>query len=442
MGHPDPSDRADHLRADGVAIVAGSVTDLAGVTRAKYVPVSRLGAFTRAGMGVSPSWSVFCVDSGIAFTPSIGVAGDLRIRIDPDDVRVVEDGVGWAPGSLNDQYGEPAPLCTRTLLARYERAATDHGLDVQMGAELECTMLAADGGPATTEPWSPYGIRTSLDRSAFLVDLAATADRAGLPVEQLHTEYGHDQLEISLAPDTPVAAADAVILARIVLSRAAARHGLRISFSPVPFDGAAGNGAHLHLSLSDAKGPLLSGGDGPRGLRTSGAAAIAGVLDTLPDLLGLYAGSAVSALRLKPGNWAGATACWGLENREAAVRFIAATPGNPHGANMELKLIDPSANPYLAAAAFLGSALRGIDRTLALPEEIPENPAQSGISTRPLPLTQREALEAMDTSKAAAELLTPEIVEALVAVRRYELETFGDMPPAQICDALRLAWTC
>lgn len=442
MGHPDPSDRADHLRADGVAIVAGSVTDLAGVTRAKYVPVSRLGAFTRAGMGVSPSWSVFCVDSGIAFTPSIGVAGDLRIRIDPDDVRVVEDGVAWAPGSLNDQYGEPAPLCTRTLLARYERAATDHGLDVQMGAELECTMLAADGGPATTEPWSPYGIRTSLDRSAFLVDLAATADRAGLPVEQLHTEYGHDQLEISLAPDTPVAAADAVILARIVLSRAAARHGLRISFSPVPFDGAAGNGAHLHLSLSDAKGPLLSGGDGPRGLRTSGAAAIAGVLDTLPDLLGLYAGSAVSALRLKPGNWAGATACWGLENREAAVRFIAATPGNPHGANMELKLIDPSANPYLAAAAFLGSALRGIDRTLALPEEIPENPAQSGVSTRPLPLSQREALEAMDTSKAAAELLTPEIVEALVAVRRYELETFGDMPPAQICDALRLAWTC
>lgn len=442
MGHPDPSDRADHLRADGVAIVAGSVTDLAGVTRAKYVPVSRLGAFTRAGMGVSPSWSVFCVDSGIAFTPSIGVAGDLRIRIDPDDVRVVEDGVGWAPGSLNDQYGEPAPLCTRTLLARYERAATDHGLDVQMGAELECTMLAADGGPATTEPWSPYGIRTSLDRSAFLVDLAATADRAGLPVEQLHTEYGHDQLEISLAPDTPVAAADAVILARIVLSRAAARHGLRISFSPVPFDGAAGNGAHLHLSLSDAKGPLLSGGDGPRGLRTSGAAAIAGVLDTLPDLLGLYAGSAVSALRLKPGNWAGATACWGLENREAAVRFFAATPGNPHGANMELKLIDPSANPYLAAAAFLGSALRGIDRTLALPEEIPENPAQSGVSTRPLPLSQREALEAMDTSKAAAELLTPEIVEALVAVRRYELETFGDMPPAQICDALRLAWTC
>lgn len=441
MGDPDlPA--VDILREEGVAIVAGSVTDLAGVTRAKYVPVSRLGAFTRSGMGVSPSWSVFCVDSGIAFTPTIGVAGDLRIRIDAEDLRVIEAGVAWAPGVLTDQHGEPAALCTRTRLALAERAAADRGLAVKMGAELECTMLAADAGPATSEPWSPYGIRTSLDRSAFLVDLATSAERAGLSVEQLHTEYGHDQLEMSLAPDTPVATADAVILARIVLSRVASRHGLRISFSPVPFDGAAGNGAHLHLSLSDADGPLLSGGDGPHGLRADGAHAIAGVLDTLPDLIGVYAGSVASPLRLKPGNWAGATACWGLENREAAVRFVAATPGNPHGANMELKLIDPSANPYLAAAAFLGSALRGIDRAMDLPEEIPENPAQSDIATRPLPLAQPEALDAMETSQVAAELLTSDIVDALVAVRRYEQKTYGDQPPAQVCDAVRLAWTC
>ena len=88
MPLPDVED----LRARGVGLVAGSITDLAGVTRAKYVPLSRLEAFARAGMGVSPSWSVFCVDSGIAFTPNIGVDGDLRIRIDPADLRLVTDG--------------------------------------------------------------------------------------------------------------------------------------------------------------------------------------------------------------------------------------------------------------------------------------------------------------------------------------------------------------
>jgi glutamine synthetase len=430
------------LRAEGVELVAGSITDPAGVTRAKYVPLRRLGDFQRSGMGVSPSWSVFCVDSGIAFTPTIGVAGDQRIRIDPAEVRIIDAGVAWAPGNLTDQDGGSAPLCARSLLARTERAAAQRGLTVLVGAELECTMIAPDGGPASPEPWSPYGIRTSLDRSAFLVDLAATAERAGLQVEQIHTEYGHDQLEVSLAPNTPVATADAVILTRIVLGRAAARHGLRISFAPVAFEGAAGNGAHLHLSLTDERGPLFSGGDGPYGIRPEGGSAIAGVIDALPDLIGVYAGSALSALRLKPGNWAGAAACWGLENREAAVRFIAATAGSPHGANAELKLIDPSANPYLAAAAFLASALRGIDRGLDLPVEIPENPSQSAAPPPPLPIDQKSAIDALEHSAIAAELLTPDVVEALVAVRRYEQQTFGGRPPADITQALRLAWSC
>lgn len=435
-------DRIADLRAKGVELVAGSVTDPAGVTRAKYVPLRRLGDFQRSGMGVSPSWSVFCVDSGIAFTPTIGVAGDLRIRIDPATARVVDDGIAWAPGNLTDQAGDAAPLCVRSLLARTERATADRGLTALVGAELECTMIAPDGGPASTGPWSPYGIRTSLEHSAFLVDLATTADRAGLSIEQIHTEYGHDQLEVSLAPTTPVAAADAVILTRIVLGRAAARHGLRISFAPVPFEGAAGNGAHLHLSLADADGPLFSGGDGPYGIRPAGGAAIAGVVAALPDLLGVYAGSALSALRLKPGNWAGAVACWGLENREAAVRFIAATPGNPHGANAELKLVDPSANPYLAAAAFLGSALRGVDLGLDLPAEVPENPAESTTAPAPLATDQLSAVEALERSEVAAELLTPEMVEAVVAVRRHELATYGGRPPAETTQVLRLAWSC
>jgi glutamine synthetase len=166
------------------------------------------------------------------------------------------------------------------------------------------------------------------------------------------------------------------------------------------------------------------------------------VIEALPDLLGVYAGSAVSALRLKPGNWAGAAACWGLENREAAVRFVAATPGSPQGANAELKLIDPSANPYLAAAGLLGSALRGIDRGLDLPAEMSVNPAESATAPPPLPAGQRAVIEALENSAVAAELLSPEIIEGLVAVRRYELTTFGELSPAETTQALRLAWSC
>ncbi|MCX2713109.1 glutamine synthetase family protein [Mycolicibacterium sp. J2] len=437
---PDISEQLrTELRAEGVELVAGSLTDLAGVTRAKYVPLRRLDAFVTSGMGVSPSWSVFCVDSGIAFTPTIGVVGDQRLRIDPADLHTIGDGIAWAPASLGDQDGTAAPLCARSLLRATEQSLARRGLTALVGAELECTMLAPDGGHATAESWSPYGIRTSLDRAAFLSDLTVAAERSGLSIEQLHTEYGHDQLEVSLAPTTPVAAADAVILARIVIGRTAARHGLKISFSPVPFFGEAGNGAHLHLSLADGQGPLFSGGDGPHGMRADGAAAIAGVLDTLPDLLAVYAGSVLSATRLKPGNWAGAARCWGLENREAAVRFVAATAGNPHGANVELKIIDPSANPYLATLGFLGSALRGIEHGLALPQEVTDNPA--GVA-EPLPADQAHALDTFESSSTAAELLTSAVVEGVLAVRRYELTTFGTRPPADTIAALRLAWSC
>jgi hypothetical protein len=44
-------DRIEELHAHGVELVAGSVTDLAGVTGAKYVPLRRLGAGVHGGTG-------------------------------------------------------------------------------------------------------------------------------------------------------------------------------------------------------------------------------------------------------------------------------------------------------------------------------------------------------------------------------------------------------
>ncbi len=184
---------------------------------------------------------------------------------------------------------------------------------------------------------------------------------------------------------------------------------------------------------------------GPHGLTDAGAAAVAGVVAGLPELQGILAGSVLSPLRLKPGNWAGAFACWGLENREAGVRLCAETRGNPHGAHVELKCIDGSANPYLAATAFLGLALDGIARSLPLPAEVPVDPASLPEAQRaPLALasTQGEALDALEASPLARELLGPEIVDAVLAVRRYEQRTYGDADPEAVAAVCRLAFSC
>lgn len=441
-GQPDLDALMHELANDGVSLLLGTALDFAGVTRVKGVPVRRLRSFCESGMGASPIWNVFCAENGIAATPAIGVVGDLRLRLDPNEVRVIDDGLAWGPTSYHEQDGSISPLCARGRLAELERRGAELGVRPLMGTEIEFTLVAPDGSLLGAAGWSAYGMSAAVERRSFLIDLTETLERARVGVEQIHPEYATHQFEVSFAPRTPVAMADTGILARILIALVASRHGFGVSLSPVPATGGAGNGAHLHLSLCRDGANLFSAGAGPHGMTDEGGSAIAGALDLLPELIGIYAGSVLSGLRLMPNSWSGAAACWGLENREAAVRFIAGTQGNPHGANIELKVVDPSANLYLAAAAFLGSALSGIERGLTIPAEVTENPAgMPGFDKIRLATAQDEILERLSNSAIAGELFGKEIVDGVVAVRRHEASVFKDSAPDQIAEALRLAWS-
>lgn len=442
VGGPVESTAA-RLHDRSVTILLGTAVDYAGVIRAKAVPAPRFPAFVTAGMGASPSWLVFCVDMGIAFTSDFGVIGDLRLRIDPAATTILDHGVAWAPADFHQQDGGRFDGCPRWRLQRTVAALAEAGLTARTGAELEFVLVQPDGTARGGPAWQGYGVRPVLDEASLLTDLADSFENAGMPAEQLHAEYGTDQFEISLPPADPVTTADRTVLARILIGRAAARHGLGVSFSPVPFVGGAGSGAHLHLSLSDGDRPLLSGGTGPRGLTAPGAAAVAGLVGGLADVQAVLAGSVLSAHRVKPGNWAGAFACWGLENREAAVRLVAATPGSPHGASVEVKIIDGSANPYLAGACVLGLALDGIRRDLPLPAEVAVNPTElpeADQAALALAQDQPTALDRLEKSSLARELLGELVIDGTLAVRRHEQRVYG-ADPAAAAAALRLAFS-
>ncbi|WP_120521101.1 glutamine synthetase family protein [Arthrobacter celericrescens] len=430
------------LESDGVSLLVGTAVDYAGGIHCKGVPIRRLPEFQDAGMGASPSWNVFCADNGIAFTSSIGAVGDLRLRLDAARVRKVDDGLAWGPATFHEQDRTLSPLCPRGRLAAVVDSLTERGLSPLMGTELEFVLTTRDGGHLPKPGWTAYGMGAVSDRRGFLVDLTATLEAAGLGPEQIHAEYGEDQFEVSLAPAPPVEMADGCVLARILIGIVAARHGMAASFSPLPWTDGAGNGAHLHLSLHRDTTPLFGGSLGPHGITPEGGSAIGGILAGLDHFLGVYAGSVLSAQRLQPGRWSGAAACWGLENREAAVRFVAATAGNPHGANVELKVVDPSANIYLAAAALVGSALHGIDAGLPLPAEVPGNPADADDwPATAIDADQATILEKLEASDLAGKTLGPDIVEGIVAVRRHEAAKFAGKDPAETAQALRFAWS-
>ncbi len=97
----------------------------------------------------------------------------------------------------------------------------------------------------------------------------------------------------------------------------------------------------------------------------------------LPALSAVGSPSVASYLRLLPSRWAGAYACWGRENREAALRFITGTIGSESSAaNAELKSFDLSANPYLVVGAVIAVGLAGVDARRQLPPEVTGDPAQ------------------------------------------------------------------
>lgn len=436
------------LEADGVATLIGTVVNPAGLIHAKTVPLRRMGSFADPGLGASPVWHVFTIDqAGIVFGTQTGVVGDQRIRIDLNGLRILGDGLAWAPGSFFAQDGSPDPYCSRGALGRMEERLTAAGLDALVGHEMEFVLVGPDGSRLPAHLWAQYGLAGVLEFEGFVRDVTEAATASGVVIEQFHPEYGANQFEISLAPQTPVTAADQLILTRILVGRAARRYGLRVSLSPVPFAGSVGSGAHQHFSLQHDGVPLFSGGSGAAGMTPKGEAAVAGLVAGLPQAQGVLSGSILSGLRMQPGHWSGATVCWGTENREAAVRFLSGGPGNPYGANVEVKIVDPSANPYFATAAILGLALDGIERGLPIPPEVTVDPAaltaeqRTAAGVEVLPESQVAAIDALDGSALLRGILGDPAVDAIVAVRRYEQENFADLEPDELADKFRLSWS-
>jgi glutamine synthetase len=436
------------LEGEGVDAVIGTVVNPAGLTHAKTVPIRRAGAFADPGVGASRVWHGFAIDqTGIAFTEHNNVVGDERVRIDLTALRLLGDGLAWAPASFFEQDGTPVPACSRGTLARVEATLAEAGITASVGHEIEFLLVDPSGHQLPSTLWAQYGLAGVLEHEAFVRDVIAAAAVAGVAIEQLHPEYGANQFEISLAPQSPVAAADQLVLTRIIVGRVARRHGMRVSLSPAPYVGSAGCGAHQHFSLRNSAGPLFSGGAGSQGMTSKGESAVAGVLRGLPEAQGVLCGSIVSGLRLHPGNWAGAYACWGTENREAALRFVVSGPGNPHGGNVEVKVVDPSANPYFATATVLGLALDGITEKAVLPAETRVDPAaltdaeraRAGITL--LSTSQAHTIGALDNSRRVRSILSDPAVDAVVAVRRFEQEHYDHLNREQLADKFRMAWS-
>ena len=223
-------------------------------------------------------------------------------------------------------------------------------------------------------------------------------------------EDGIGQVEIDFSFCEAGEMCDRFVLLRTMANAVARKHGAYATWMPKPMGNRTGSGAHLNVSLHDfeTETNLFKGDDDPRGLGSSQLfyQFVAGVLKHLPAITAVACPTVNSYKRLvKQGSmsgftWAPVYACYGDNNRTNAIRVPA--PGR-----LELRLADPSYNPYLVTAMVLNAGLDGIEKNLD-----PGNPhtdnmylksdaelADLGVTY--LPRTLGEALDAFEASDLA-----------------------------------------
>jgi len=438
------------LEERGVVAVATTFVDNSGIARVKAVPLDRLPNLASWGVGSSKSFDRFRFDDWIAApTDGSGPVGDLRIL--PDLTRLVvleaQPGWAWAPADRYQQSGEPHPQCSRVLLQRLTDELMADNITVRTAYEIEWVVSLGDGADFTPAVEGPgYGMSRLIGQSDYSRDLVQALVAQGVHVEQFHPEYAPGQFELSVGPEAPVQAADTSVLVRTTIRAVGNKYGLRTSFSPKVAVPGVGNGGHVHLSLWRDDQNLMAGGSGPSGMTDAAEAFGAGILQHLPALLAIGAPSPVSYLRLVPSHWAGAYACWGLENREAALRMVTGSSGSgPWAANLEVKCFDLLANPYLLLAGLLAAGTAGLRAGATLPPPVDVDPAALGEDelarrgiTR-LPQTLAAATDAFESDEVLRSAFGADLAASIVAVRRSEDELFADADDADIAAATRWA---
>ncbi len=455
---------ARRLAASGVEAVALAHVDNAGVTLVKCIPLRRFEEAARFGIGLSPVFSVFLVNDSITSSTHIsGPAGDTRLVPDPENTVALAASPGWAiaPVDQFDQEGEPFPACARTFARRMIGRLADLGLELRGSFEVEFFLGSREWAGAPRQPQGPtdvepqprpahagpaYGAIALADVEPFATDLIRALEAQGTGVMQFHPEYSTGQLEISVPHRTGIAIADINLVLRHTVRAVARTHGLAASFAPVVFAGLVGNGMHIHLSLWDRRGRnLFQGGRGPEGMARRAEAFTAGVLASLPALTAVTAPSVASYERLQPHRWSGPWACWGRENREAALRFVTGMVGSrATAANLELKAMDSSSNPYLALGAIVAAGIDGLERELSLPEPVPPvDPAsipparRRAMGIRQLPSSLGEAIRELERSSVLRTAMGEVLFDAFLATRRGERDLFEGMDPERVVAAHR-----
>jgi len=423
-----PERLADLVAAHDVRFVLAMFVDLTGKPCAKLVPARSADELQDDGVGFA----------GFAAGPLGQTPSDPDMIVRPDlrsftPLPMVREGMAVVQC---DPYlrGELWPFAPRVILQAVAGQQHAKRRELYVGAEAEYFLVQrlpdgsirpADSLDQADQPcYDAHGLTRMYDH---LTSVADAMNGLGWGNYASDHEDANGQFEQNFAFDQALVTADRIVTLRYLVRSLAEKRGLTATFMPKPFADRTGSGMHFHLSLWDGATPLFPRASGasadpdgdpdgdPYGLGLSDLAYayVGGLLDHAPGLAAVIAPTVNSYKRTgarttaSGATWAPRRATYGGNDRSHLVRV-------PDEHRVELRAIDGSANPYLAAAAVLAAGADGLDRALdpgapqppgGLPDDAPELPRTLVEATEAFladPVV-RGALDAADPSAGVSE---------------------------------------
>ena len=258
-------------------------------------------------------------------------------------------------------------------------------------------------------------------------EIVLEMEKMGFEVEAAHHEVAPGQHEVDFKYADALDAADNIQTFKLIVKTIARKHGLYATFMPKPISGINGNGMHTNTSLFNEAGNVFYDEAGDLQLSKTAYNFLGGVLAHAANFTAITNPTVNSYKRLTPGFEAPVYVAWSGSNRSPMVR-VPASRGN--STRLELRSVDPTANPYLAFAVILAAGLDGVagemepnhavDRNIYLMDEAERKKA--GITD--LPDTLLAAVNDLDTDEVIKAALGSHMARTFVDAKRLEYQAY------------------
>lgn len=255
-------------------------------------------------------------------------------------------------------------------------------------------------------------------------DIVLELQKMGFNMEVSHHEVAFGQHEINFEFDNALEACDNIQTFKVLVKNVARRHGFHATFMPKPIQGINGSGMHSNLSLSNKEGQnVFYDPNTENQLSNTALKFISGVMKHAMEFALLTNPIVNSYKRLVPGYEAPCYISWSDANRSTMIRIPAA---RGRSTRIEVRSVDPSANPYLAMSALLASGLDGIVNDLETISPVKKNLFKMSDAERKrngiknLPENLNEALQYFSSSALMKEVVGDELFAKLIEAKERE----------------------